>query len=147
MQLLDQIKPFAASFHLNEMAVSIEKTDEGRWCLKTDLDTTIKAPVICIAAGGGSFQPKKPPIPGVDDFEGKSVFYAVRQRETFRNTNIIIAGGGDSALDWVLNLQPIAEKITLVHRRQDFRAAPDSCLLYTSPSPRDRTRSRMPSSA
>lgn len=126
VQLLDQIKPFAASFHLNEMAVSIEKTDEGRWCLKTDLDTTIKAPVICIAAGGGSFQPKKPPIPDVDDFEGKSVFYAVRQRETFRNTNIIIAGGGDSALDWVLNLQPIAEKITLVHRRQDFRAAPDS---------------------
>jgi len=125
-QLLDQIDPFGATFHLNEMATTVEKTDGGKWRIKTDLDTVIEAPAICVAAGGGSFQPKKPPIPGVDDYEGQSVFYAVRKREMFKNKNIIIAGGGDSALDWVLNLEPIAEKITLIHRREEFRAAPDS---------------------
>lgn len=125
-QLLDQIEPFGAEFHLNEMAVSLEKTDAGKWRIKTDMDTTIEAPVVCIAAGGGSFQPKKPPIPGVDDYEGQTVFYAVRQREKFEGKNIIIAGGGDSALDWTLNLEPIASKLTLVHRREEFRAAPDS---------------------
>lgn len=125
-QLIDQIEPFGPTFHLNEMAIALDKTDDGKWRIKTDMETVIEAPVICIAAGGGSFQPKKPPIPGVDDFEGQSVYYAVRQREMFRGKNIIIAGGGDSALDWTLNLQPIAEKVTLIHRRPDFRAAPDS---------------------
>ncbi len=125
-QLLDQIEPFGAQFHLNEMAISVDKTDEGKWRISTDMGTTIDAPVICIAAGGGSFQPKKPPIPGVDDYEGSSVFFAVREREKFRDKTIVIAGGGDSALDWTINLEPIAKKITLVHRRPDFRAAPDS---------------------
>lgn len=125
-QLIDQIEPFGATFHLGEMAVAMSKTDDGAWCVSTDLDTVIEAPVVCIVAGGGSFQPKKPPIPGVDDYEGKSVYYAVRQREMFRGRNIVIAGGGDSAIDWTLNLQPIVEKITLIHRRPDFRAAPDN---------------------
>ena len=125
-QLLEQIEPFDARFHLNEMATGLEKTDAGKWRIETDMGTTIDAPVICIAAGGGSFQPKKPPIPDVEDFEGKSVFFAVRQRQMFRGKNIVIAGGGDSALDWTLDLEPIAEKITLIHRRPDFRAAPDN---------------------
>lgn len=125
-QLLEQIDPFGAKFHMNEMAVSLDKTPDGKWTIATDLGTTITAPVIVIAAGGGSFQPKKPPIPGVDDFEGQSVFFAVRERDAFEDKNIVIAGGGDSALDWTLNLQPIAKKITLIHRRSDFRAAPDS---------------------
>jgi thioredoxin reductase (NADPH) len=125
-QLIDQIEPFGATFHLNEMAVSLAKPDAGKWRIMTDMDTTIEASSVCIAAGGGSFQPKKPPIPGVDEFEGKSVFYAVRQREVFRDKNIIIAGGGDSAVDWALNLQSISKKITLIHRRPDFRAAPDN---------------------
>jgi thioredoxin reductase (NADPH) len=125
-QLIDQIEPFGATFHLNEMAVSLDKNEAGKWTVKTDLDTKITAPVICIAAGGGSFQPKKPPIPGVDDYEDKSVFYAVRQREKFRDKTLVIAGGGDSALDWVINLEPIAKKISLVHRREEFRGAPDS---------------------
>jgi thioredoxin reductase (NADPH) len=111
---------------MNEMAVSLDKTPDGKWTIATDLGTTITAPVIVIAAGGGSFQPKKPPIPGVDDFEGRSVFYAVREREAFKGKTLVIAGGGDSALDWTLNLQPIAKSVTLVHRRPDFRAAPDS---------------------
>ncbi len=126
LQLLEQIEPFGAEFHLNEMAIGLTKSDDGKWRVETDMGTTITAPAICVAAGGGSFQPKKPPIPGVDDYENQSVFYAVREREKFRGKNIVIAGGGDSALDWTLNLEPIAEKITLVHRREDFRAAPDS---------------------
>lgn len=125
-KLLEQIEPFGAQFHLNEMAISLDKTSQGKWRLKTDLETTIEAPVICIAAGGGSFQPKKPPIEGVDAFENTSVFYAVRQKDKFRNKTLIIAGGGDSAVDWALALQPLVKKLSVIHRRPDFRAAPDS---------------------
>lgn len=125
-KLLEQIEPFGAQFHLNEMAVSLEKTSAGKWRLQTDLDTTIEAPVICIAAGGGSFQPKKPPISGVDAFEDSSVFYAVRQKDKFKDKTLVIAGGGDSAVDWALALQPLVKKLSIIHRRPDFRAAPDS---------------------
>jgi thioredoxin reductase (NADPH) len=90
------------------------------------MGTVLRAPVVVIAAGGGSFVPKKPPIPGIDAYEGKSVFYAVRKMDAFKDKTIVIAGGGDSALDWALNLQPIAKKLTLMHRRDDWRAAPDS---------------------
>lgn len=124
--LLEQIKPFGAKYHLSEMAVGLQKQDNGNWQLTTDQQTTIEAPVVVIAAGGGSFQPKKPPIPGIDAYEGKSVFYAVRQMEQFRGKDLLIAGGGDSALDWALSLQPIAKSVALIHRRPDFRAAPDS---------------------
>ncbi|WP_411820984.1 NAD(P)/FAD-dependent oxidoreductase [Hyphococcus formosus] len=125
-QLIEQISPFDPEFHLNEMAVSLEKKDDERWKIETDMGTSITAPVICIAAGGGSFQPKKPPIPDIEQFEDKTLFYSVRKRDMFRNKNIVIAGGGDSALDWTNNLASIAEKVTLIHRRPDFRAAPDS---------------------
>ena len=79
-----------------------------------------------VAAGGGSFQPKKPPIDGIEAYEGKSVFYAVRKMEDFRGKNVVIVGGGNSALDWTLNLHPVAKRLSLVHRRDDFRAAPHS---------------------
>lgn len=125
-RLLEQIAPFDPVFHLNQMAVALEKLEDGRWQLKTDGDTTLIAPVIVISAGGGSFQPKKPPIAGIEDYEDRSVFYAVRKMEQFRGKRLVIAGGGDSALDWTLNLQPLAEHVTLIHRRPDFRAAPDS---------------------
>ena len=85
-----------------------------------------EAKVVVIAAGGGSFQPKRPPIPGIEAYEGKSVFYSVRRMEEFRGHDLVIVGGGDSALDWTLNLQPVAKSVTLVHRRPEFRAAPDS---------------------
>lgn len=124
-RLMDQIKPFHPVFHLGQMAESLEKTDDG-WRLTTDTGTVIVAKVVVIAAGGGSFVPKKPGVPGLEPFEGHSVFYAVRKMEQFRDKHIVIAGGGDSALDWTLNLQPIAQSVTLVHRRDDFRAAPDS---------------------
>jgi thioredoxin reductase (NADPH) len=124
--LMEQIKPFGPTFHFGQMAESLTKTPEGKWRLTTDRGTVLEAPVVVVAAGGGSFVPKKPPIKGIDAYEGKSVFYAVRKMEQFRDKNLVIAGGGDSALDWVLNLQPLAKNITLVHRRDDFRAAPDS---------------------
>ena len=125
-RLLEQAKPFHPTFHLNQMANSLEKLPDGRWKLTTDADETIIAPVVVIAAGGGSFVPKRPPIPDIDAYEGKSVHYAVRKMDAFRGKNILIAGGGDSALDWTINLAPIANKLTLVHHRDGFRAAQHS---------------------
>lgn len=124
--LMKQIEPFKPTFHLSQMAQSLKKLDNGHWQLTTDEGTTLEAPVVVIAAGGGSFVPKKPSIAGIEAYEDKSVFYAVRKMEQFRGKHILIAGGGDSALDWTLNLQPIAASISLIHRRDDFRAAPDS---------------------
>lgn len=124
--LMKQIEPFGPTFHLGQMAESLTKTDDGKWTVTTDIGTSITAPVVIIAAGGGSFMPKKPALQGIEDYEGSSVFYAVRKMEQFRDKNLVIAGGGDSALDWSLNLQPIAGHVTLIHRRDQFRAAPDS---------------------
>jgi thioredoxin reductase (NADPH) len=125
-RLMEQIKPFKAQFHLSQMASALEKLPDGRWKLSTDADTEIVAPVVVIAAGGGSFVPKRPPIAGIEAYEGSSVHYAVRKMEMFRGKNILIAGGGDSALDWTINLAPIAKSLTLVHHRDGFRAAQHS---------------------
>ncbi len=124
--LLKQIEPFNYNLNLSQMVESIERQTDGSFIVTTDIGNKFQAPVVVIAAGGGSFMPKKPPIPNIDKYENKSVFYAVRKREQFVGKNIVIVGGGDSALDWTLNLQPIAEKVTLIHRRDEFRAAPDS---------------------
>ncbi len=124
--LMTQIKPFDPAFHFSQMAEKMEKLDDGKWQITTDHGTILRAPVVVLAAGGGSFVPKRMPLKGLENFEDKSVFYAVRQMEQFRDKKIVIAGGGDSALDWAINLQPIAKHVTLVHRRDDFRAAPDS---------------------
>jgi thioredoxin reductase (NADPH) len=124
--LLAQIKPFGPTFHLGEMVDSIERIGNPAFRVTTDRGKVFEAKVIVIGAGGGSFQPKRPPIGGIEPYEGKSVFYAVRRMEEFRGKRLLIVGGGDSALDWTLNLQPIAQRVTLLHRRDDFRAAPDS---------------------
>jgi thioredoxin reductase (NADPH) len=124
--LLEQVKPFNPQFHLSEMVEKVEKIGDPLFRVTTDLGKVFEAKVVVIAAGGGSFQPKKPPIPGVEPYEGKSIFYAVRKMDAFRDKRILIVGGGDSALDWTLNLAPIASHLTLVHRRNEFRAAPDS---------------------
>ena len=124
--LMDQIKPFGAQFHLSQMVTALDKTADGAWRITTDEGVEIEAPVVVIAAGGGSFQPKKPPLPNIEAYEDQSVFYAVRKVETFRGRDILISGGGDSALDWVLALQPVARSLALIHRRDGFRAAPDS---------------------
>jgi thioredoxin reductase (NADPH) len=124
--LMEQIKPFNPTFHLNEMVETIEKIGDPLFRVTTDAGKVFECKVVVISAGGGSFQPKRPPVPGIEAYEGKSVFYAVRKMEQFRDKNLLIVGGGDSALDWVLNLQPIAKSMTLLHRRDDFRAAPHS---------------------
>jgi len=125
-RLMEQIAPFDPTFHFSQMATEIKKLDNGHWELKTDADTVLEAPVLVVAAGGGSFMPKKPPIADLEKYEGESVFYAVRKMDAFRDQDLVIAGGGDSALDWALNLQPLVKSLTLVHRRDDFRAHPDS---------------------
>lgn len=125
-RLLDQVKPFNPQYHFNQMVTELRKLEDGSFELKTDGGLVFHAKVVVIAAGGGSFQPKKPPIPGIDAYEGKSVFYSVKKMEAFRDRDILIVGGGDSALDWTLNLHPLARSMTLLHRRDDFRAAPDS---------------------
>lgn len=125
-RLVEQGKPFGPTYHFGEMVEKLEKQDDGRFLLMTDGGKTFLAKAVMIAAGGGSFQPKKPPIDGIDAYEGKSVFYSVRQMEMFRDRSVLIVGGGDSALDWTLNLQPIAKRVTLLHRRDAFRAAPHS---------------------
>lgn len=121
-RLLEQVKPFHPGFHLGQMASALTRLDDGRWKLATDAGTEIVAPVVVVAAGGGSFVPKRPPIAGIDAYEGTSVHYAVRKMDVFRGKNILIAGGGDSALDWTINLAPLANSLTLVHHRDGFRA-------------------------
>ncbi len=125
-KLEEQIKPFSPTFHFGRQVEKVEKRDDGSFLVGTDDGTEFHAKVVVIAAGGGSFQPKRPPVPGIEAYEGTSVFYSVRQMEAFRDQEIVIVGGGDSALDWTLNLQPIAKRVTIVHRRDDFRGAPHS---------------------
>ena len=124
--LMEQIKPFKPTFHLGEMVTTIENIGDPLYHVTTDGGKTFECKAIVIAAGGGSFQPKRPPINGIEPYEAKSVHYAVRKMDAFRDKRLLIVGGGDSALDWTLNLQPIAKRLTLVHRRDDFRGAPDS---------------------
>ena len=127
--LLKQIEPFHPTFHFGEMVETLEAIggeEKPAFLVGTDSGKKFKAKAVIVAAGGGSFQPKKPPIPGIEAYEHKSVFYAVRRMEDFRDKHVVIVGGGDSALDWTLNLQPIAKSLTLVHRRDAFRAAPHS---------------------
>jgi thioredoxin reductase (NADPH) len=123
--LMHQIRPFNPVFHFGTMVTELERTAAG-FRIRIDDGTAIDCKVVVVAAGGGSFQPKRPPIPGIEEYENKSVFYAVRRMEDFRGHEVVVVGGGDSALDWTLNLQPLAKSLTLVHRRPEFRAAPDS---------------------
>jgi thioredoxin reductase (NADPH) len=125
-RLMQQISPFKPEFTYNRMVSALERLEDGSFRLTTDENEVFEAKIVVIAAGGGSFQPKRPPIPGIEAYEGKSVFYSVRRMEEFRGHDLVIVGGGDSALDWTLNLQPVAKRVTLVHRRPEFRAAPDS---------------------
>jgi thioredoxin reductase (NADPH) len=124
--LLRQIQPFGSTFHLSRMVSAIERIGDPLFRVTTDTGDVFEAKTVIIAAGGGSFLPKKPPIEGIDAYENRSVFYAVRKMEAFRGRSILIVGGGDSALDWTLNLQPVAKRVTLMHRRDSFRAAPHS---------------------
>ena len=125
-RLMEQIKPFGATFHLGERIDGLTRSADGRFLLETDAGKVFITKTVVIAAGGGSFTPKRPPLTGIDAFEGKSVFYSIRRMEEFRGHDVLIVGGGDSALDWTLNLQPVAKSLTLLHRRDEFRGAPHS---------------------
>ena len=127
--LMAQIEPFRPSFHYGEMVEAIEvlgTAEAPAFRVRTSFGKDLTCKAVVIAAGGGSFQPKKPPIAGIEAYEETSVHYAVRRMEDFRGRDVVIVGGGDSALDWTLNLQPLARRLTLVHRRDDFRGAPHS---------------------
>ncbi len=124
-RLEDQARPFAPVYHLNQQVTQIEKTENG-FRVTTSQNTIIDCKAVILAAGAGAFGPNRPPLDNLAAFEGKSVFYTVRKREDFAGKTIVIAGGGDSAVDWSLSLSPLAKKIYFVHRRDKFRAAPDS---------------------
>ncbi|MBW7836274.1 MAG: NAD(P)/FAD-dependent oxidoreductase [Sphingomonadales bacterium] len=124
--LLEQASPFEPVYHFNDQVQELWRQDNGRWRVLTAAGLAFEAPLVVVAAGAGSFVPKRPPIAGIEAYEDNSVFYAVRRMEAFRDKKVVIVGGGDSALDWVLSLQPLAASLTLVHRREEFRAAPDS---------------------
>lgn len=125
-RLMEQIKPFGAEFVFGERVDELQRREDGSFFLKTDAGREIVAKVVVIAAGGGSFTPKRPPLEGIEGYEGSSVFYAVRRIEDLRGRDVLIVGGGDSALDWTLSLAPVAKSLTLLHRRDEFRGAPHS---------------------
>lgn len=125
-RLLEQIKPFHPVFHLSQRVDQLDLLPDGRFKLVSDAGDVFIAKVVVIAAGGGSFTPKRPPLDGIAGYENTSVFYSVRKMEIMRGRDVVIVGGGDSALDWTLNLQPLAKSLTLIHRRDEFRAAPHS---------------------
>jgi thioredoxin reductase (NADPH) len=123
---MKQIEPFQPGFTLGERANTIEKLDDGSFIVTTDKGTKHHAPIIAIAGGLGSFEPRKPPIPNLTNFEDKGVEYIIRDPEMYRDKNVVISGGGDSALDWSIFLTNIAKSVTLIHRRNEFRGALDS---------------------
>jgi thioredoxin reductase (NADPH) len=124
--LEDQIAPFQPGYTLGESAVSIEKTDDEQFIVTTDQGTKHQAPVVAIAGGLGTFEPRKPPLENLEAYENKGVNYIIKDPEYYRNKKVVIAGGGDSALDWTIFLENVASSVTLVHRRNEFRGALDS---------------------
>ncbi len=125
-KLLEQIKSFEPGFTLGERADTIDKLDDGTFIVTTNKGTKHHAPVVAIAGGLGSFEPRKPPISNIINFEDRGVEYIIRDPEIYRNKKVVIAGGGDSALDWSIFLADVASEVTLVHRRNEFRGALDS---------------------
>jgi len=125
-RLLEQIASFQPGFTLGERAETIEKLEDDTFIVTTNKGTKHHAPIIAIAGGLGSFEPRKPPIPNIANFEDTGVEYIIRDPEMYRNKKVIIAGGGDSALDWAIFLTDVAAQVSLVHRRNEFRGALDS---------------------
>ena len=124
--LMKQIEPFAPTFSLGERVEEVVKQEDGSFIVTTSDKTSVHCKVIVIAAGLGCFEPRKPAVEQLEEFEGKGVAYMVKDPEVFRNKNIVLAGGGDSALDWTNYLADVAASVTLVHRGETFRGAPDS---------------------
>jgi len=125
-KLEEQIKPFSPTYHLGQQVISIEKQEDNTLTIKTSKGTIINGKAIIIAAGCGAFGPNRPPLDDIEKFEDKSVIYSIRNQEALRDKNVVIAGGGDSAVDWAIVLSKIAKSVTVVHRRPKFRCAPES---------------------
>lgn len=124
--LMKQAEPFKPGFTLGERAEHLEKMEDGRWKLTTNKGTVHAAPVIAIAAGLGCFEPRKPEIQNLINFEDNGVDYIIKDPEKYRDKNVVISGGGDSALDWTIFLADVAKRVTLIHRRNNFRGHLDS---------------------
>ncbi len=124
--LKKQIEPFNPTYTLGERVEALQKLEDGSFVLTTSDKTTIECKVVVIAAGLGCFEPRRPELPNIINYEGKGVLYMIKDPETFRDKKIVIAGGGDSALDWSIFLASVAKEVTLVHRNESFRGAPDS---------------------
>lgn len=125
-KLLEQIAPFKPEFRLSELVTAFERRTDGRFTLATSEGGSLDVGAVFIAAGAGSFAPRKPKLEGLEAYEGKSVFYAVRNRASFAGSDLLVVGGGDSALDWAIDLVGTAKSVTLMHRSDRFRAAPAS---------------------
>ena len=126
-RLIEQAAAVGPTYHLGQQVVGLTRPGgNGRWRLETSMGTTIDAKVVVIAAGAGAFGPNRPPLEGIEAYEGKSVHYMVLRRKDFAGKRIVVAGGGDSAVDWAISLAQIADKVGIVHRRAKFRAAPES---------------------
>ena len=124
--LMEQIKPFQPGFTLGERAETIKKLDDGAFVVTTNKGTKHHAPIVAIAGGLGSFEPRKPLLENLTKFEDNGVAYMIKDPEVYRDKKVVIAGGGDSALDWSIFLSNVASEVTLVHRRNEFRGALDS---------------------
>ncbi len=124
-QLAEQAAPFAPVYHMGQQVVALTE-ETGFWRLETSTGTVIDAKAVIIAAGVGAFGPNRPPLDGIDGYENRSVFYYVKRREDFRGKRVVIAGGGDSAVDWAISLAELAARVMVVHRRPKFRAAPEA---------------------
>ncbi len=124
--LMEQIRPFNPTFTLGERVEMVARQADGTYHIISNEGTVIHAAVVVIAGGLGSFEPRKPEIPGLADFEGRGVSYMVKNPEAYRDKRVVVAGGGDSALDWTVFLSDVAAMVTLVHRSDSFRGAPDS---------------------
>jgi thioredoxin reductase (NADPH) len=125
-RLLQQIKPFNATLHLGQEVTEVRQEQDGRFFVRTAIDTVLRARAIVIAGGVGSFQPRRLGVEGAAGFEGRQIHYRIKSAAAFHGKDLVIFGGGDSALDWVLDLCGKARNVTLVHRRAEFRAAPNS---------------------
>lgn len=125
-RLTEQAAPFDPVYHLGQRVETLSPLDGGGWRLTTSTGTIVEARAVIVAAGVGAFGPNRPPLPGIEAFEGHSVFYTVQRPEAFRRKRVVVAGGGDSALDWAILLADIAATVYVVHRRPKFRGAPDS---------------------
>lgn len=123
--LQTQASPFKPHYHLGQTVVKLEQKSDG-WLVTTSKNTEVRTKVIIIAAGCGAFGPNRPPLHNIEEYEGKSIFYMVGKKEEMRDKNVVIAGGGDSAVDWALLLTDIAKSVSVVHRRPKFRCLPDS---------------------